>query len=256
MSGVESEHYSTLFTQVDPVCVAIGGRAGVGKSTLLDALAGRLAGLGPLTIGELAPCNDPARTGAQPGTDVPIDIAIHLLSRTLLDSDRRAIAALRARGIPVLGVLARADLVPDRWAVAAGCAELALLPVGLGPETDGLAELVDCLSVGIGEILAGRADRLLAAADRRAIEAGADGGARDQIERLLIGPSARRLRLAGAASWDRCGGSPRAALAEAARWRARANEARDPGEAARARDWHRRYVARAVELTHATGHAA
>lgn len=238
---------ATWSLQVQPVCVAVGGRAGVGKSTLVDALTGRMARLGPLTIGELPASNGPAaHEGAAdaPGAEIPIDIAVHMVHRVVLDSDRAAIRGHRARGIPVLGVLARAG--SDCWEIADGCAELPLTPVGRDPGSPslrGLEELVDCLSAGVGEILAGRADRRLADLDRRAAE-----GERDRLERLLAGPDALRLRMTGAANWDDSGGSARRALATAARWRALANTAQDPAEAARARNWHRRHVARAVQL--------
>ncbi len=240
--------------QVQPVCLAVGGRAGVGRSTLVDALVGRMSGLGPLTIGELPASNDPARRTSLPGAEVPIDIAIHMVLRGVQDSDRRAIRGHRSRGIPVLGVLARADSIPDCWAVAGRCEDLPLLPVGLAgrgngePAWVGIAELVDCLAQGVGEILAGRADRQLAEVDRRAVEGGIDGGDRDLCERMLAGPEARRLRMIGAPNWDRSAGSADRALEAAARWRALANSARDPAEAARASNWHRRHVARAVEL--------
>ena len=54
--------------------------------------------------------------------------------------------------------------------------------------------------------------------------------------------------MTGAANWGRGAGTAAAALAEAARWRALANTADDPAAAARARNWHRRYVGRALEL--------
>lgn len=226
----------------------------MGRSTLVDALVGRMAGLGPLTIGELPASNDPARAGGPPGAEIPIDIAVHMVLRGVQESDRRAIRGHHSRGIPVLGVLARADSIPDCWAVAERCVDLPLLPVGLAgggagePSWLGMAELVDCLAQGVGEILAGRADRQLAALDRSAVDGGGDGDDRDLCERTLAGPDALRLRMTGAANWDHSAGWADRALAAAARWRALANNARDPAEAARARNWHRRHVARAVEL--------
>ncbi|WP_148302293.1 hypothetical protein [Tomitella biformata] len=242
---------TSQLAQVQPVCVAIGGRAGVGRSTLVDALAGRLAGLGPLTVGELPPSNDPTandrvRAPDAYGRDVPIDIVVHMILRSPQDSDRAAIRMHRGRGIPVLGVLARADTTPECWAVAERCTELPLLPVGLDRNRGwlGLDELVDCLSAGIAEILAGRADRELAQLDRWALE----GTERDRLERLLAGPDALRLRMTGAKNWADTTDTVEGALAAAARWRVLANTAPQPADAERARNWHRRHVARAVQL--------
>lgn len=241
------EVVSTWPGRVEPVCVAVGGRAGVGKSTLVDALAERMEGLGPLTIGELPASNSPEGPS---DVAVPIDIAVQMIHRVVQDSDRAAIRGHRARGIPVLGVLARADEIEDCWAVATACVELPLVPVALASDAPamGLQELAGCLSAGIAEILAGRADRRLAALDRAAAEGGLEGCQRDHLERVLAGPDALSLRMTGMRNWDESSGSAERALAAATRWRSVANATRDPAEAARARNWHRRHVARAVQL--------
>src|SRR5699024_3847014 len=103
---------------IPPVCIGVGGRAGIGRAALVDALAHSMAGCGPLAIGVLPACNDPrnredperraagmpgggdaapaaAETGRPDGSTVPVDIAVHLVLHAPAPSDRRAMDAQR-----------------------------------------------------------------------------------------------------------------------------------------------------------------
>ncbi|GAA4822180.1 hypothetical protein [Tomitella cavernea] len=252
-----------------PVCIGVGGRAGIGRSTLVDVLARRMAGRGPLTIGELPACNDPwaaesaeeqgaAAVGSavdhSGGAAVPVDIAVHMVLGASAPADLRAVERQHRRGVPVVLVRARADEDGgdrpdggDRVDLAAGAGDAAtVLAVSLPPGAPpaGVDELVDCLSAGVGRILVARAD----AHRSRFLRAAIEGPDREAAERYLRSDAARRMRATGAGNWAREVDCPRAALREAAQWRAVAAVSTEPGERARAAEWCRRFTDRAVAL--------
>ncbi|WP_248499588.1 hypothetical protein [Tomitella gaofuii] len=265
------------------MCIGVGGRAGVGRSTLVDALAQRMAGRGPLTIGELPACNDPweAESAEQQGevavgravepsggSAVPVDIAVHMVLGAPAPADLRAVGIQHSRGVPVVLVRARADQEGDSRAggdraggdsrasgdtpseadgLACGAAGAqAVLAVSLPPGATptGIDELADCLSAGVGRILVSRAD----AHRSRFLRAAIEGPDREAAERYLRSAAARSMRAAGAGDWARGVDGPRAALREAAQWRAVAAVSTEPGERARAAEWCRRFTDRAVAL--------
>lgn len=250
---------------IPPVCIGVGGRAGIGRAALVDALAQRMAGRGPLAIGVLPACNDPrnregperrAEAGRPDGSTVPVDIAVHLVLHAPAPSDRRAMDAQRGRGVPVLMVRTRggegyadARRTQTPGPAAAGSADdagSAVLRVGLRPEgpPTGLDELVDCLSAGAGRILAARADAHRGVQTRAALE----GPDREAAERWLRSGDARRVRAAGARNWGAAITTPGSALREAARWRSVAARASGEAQRERATAWVRRCTDRAVEL--------
>ncbi|QDQ98512.1 hypothetical protein [Tomitella fengzijianii] len=239
----------------EPVCIGVGGRAGIGRSALVDALSARMHGRGPLTVGELPACNDPwaaesaADGAARGGCAVPVDIAVHMVLDSPAPADLSAIERQHRRGVPVVLVRARADeggadAGPD--AASGQAAARVPLAVSLPPggRPTGLDELADCLSAGVGRILAARADAHRFGRMRAAIE----GPDREAAERYLRSDAARRMRAAGSGTWAAEADGPRAALREAAQWRAVAAVAAEPGERAHAIEWCRRFTDRAVAL--------
>lgn len=227
--------------EIAPVCVGVAGRAGIGRSTLVDALVRRMAGRGPLTVGELPACNDPRRGeratagAAAPGDGVPVDIVVHMVLGAPAPSDEAAMAAQAGRGVPVLMVRGRVDEHPG------ACGGLGVaFPPGAPPA--GVGALVECLGAGIGRILAARVDAMLAAARRAALT----GPDREEAERFLRSAAARDLRAAGLRNWEEGDGTAAAALREAERFRARAVAGARPQDGPM--QWHLRYADRAVAL--------